>query len=73
MDKCENNVRNVFRDIKLPLGNDMGHWIGLFWSILTEILQKPKKSAFRGGGEKKTFPHGGGGFLCLFFQSEKFP
>ena len=29
--KCRNNLRNVFRDIKLPMGNDMDHWKDLFW------------------------------------------
>ena len=31
--KHPNNVRNMFRDIKLPLENDVGHWNDLFWSL----------------------------------------
>ena len=31
--KYQNHVRNMFRDTKLPLANDMRHWNDLFWSF----------------------------------------
>ena len=47
--KYQNNVRNVFRDIKLPLGNDMGHWNGIFWSLWKKFQKKITRSQFLGG------------------------
>ena len=47
MDEMSNNLRSVFRDIKLPLGNDMECGKDLFLKILTEILQKQLKNVFR--------------------------
>ena len=46
--KYQNNVRNVFRDIKLPLGNDMGHWNCIFWSLWKKI--EKMRSGPRFGG-----------------------
>ena len=44
--KYQNNVRNVFRDIKLPFGNDMRHWDDVFLSFLQKIQKKSKKGYF---------------------------
>ena len=43
----------MFRDIKLPLGNDMRHWNDLFWSLWQKIQKKSLPTPF-GGGKKKT-------------------
>ena len=45
--KCQKNLRSVFRDLRLPLGNDMEHGKDLFWEILTEILEQQLKNVFR--------------------------
>ena len=76
--KYQNNVRNVFRDIKIPLENIMGHWNGIVWSIFEK---SPKNMVgatfFLGGGVKKKFPYGVKRlwifyvFLCLLSPSEK--
>ena len=47
--KYQNNVRNVFRNIKLPLGNDMGHWNGIFWSLWKKVQKKYLDATFWGG------------------------
>ena len=56
--KYQNNARNVFRDIKIPLGNNMGDLNNLFEPISEEIHKKNPKSDFGGGGKKK-FPFRG--------------
>ena len=50
------NVRNVFRDIKLPLGNDMEHWNDIFWSLWQKSKKIQKHDVLGGGKKKKKFP-----------------
>ena len=38
--KYQNNVRNVFRDIKLPLENDIRPWDGIFLSLWKKAQKK---------------------------------
>ena len=48
--KYQNNVTKVFRDIKLPLENIMGHWNGKLLPIqkeVSECLLKPPFSVVR--------------------------
>ena len=47
--KHRNNVRNVFRDIKSPLGNDMEHLNGIFWSLWKKIQKMRSGPGFGGG------------------------
>ena len=42
----------MFRDIKIPLGNDMRPWNDLFWSFCGKGHEKPQTPQF-GGGVKK--------------------
>ena len=35
--KCENNIKNVFSNLKLTLENIMDHWNDLVWSIFKKV------------------------------------
>ena len=49
--KCENNIKNVFSNLKLTLENIMDHWNDLVWSIF-EKVQKIGPMLDLGGGKK---------------------
>ena len=51
--KYQNSVRNAFGNIKIPLGNDMGHWNGIFWSLWKN--PPPKNASVPVLGGKKNF------------------
>ena len=62
------NVRNMFRDIKVPLGNNVGHGNDLFCSLCGKGHEKSKVVGFGSNVSGKFWPTN----WNLFFQIELF-